>query len=73
MIMNSIGRDSDVAKWVEAACYMLIESPDPELAHLVEEAVDMIRGAQREDGYINTYYTVRADCAHERTAFSTST
>jgi hypothetical protein len=54
LIMNSIGRDSDVAKWVEAACYMLIQSPDPELAHLVEEAVDMIRGAQREDGYIST-------------------
>jgi DUF1680 family protein len=52
-------RDSDVAKWLEAACYTLIYEPDPSLATLVEEAVDLIRGAQQEDGYINTYYTVR--------------
>ncbi|OBZ78372.1 Non-reducing end beta-L-arabinofuranosidase [Grifola frondosa] len=50
--------DSDVAKWLEAACYFLIQAPDPELARLVEEAVDNIRGAQQKDGYINTYYTV---------------
>lgn len=29
------------------------------LAALVEEAVDMIRGAQWKDGYLNTYYSVR--------------
>ncbi|KZT24831.1 glycoside hydrolase family 127 protein [Neolentinus lepideus HHB14362 ss-1] len=51
-------RDSDVAKWLEAACYSLITHPDPALAHLVEEAVDLIRGAQQEDGYLNSYYTV---------------
>lgn len=51
-------RDSDVAKWVEAACYSLTLYPNTTLARLVEEAVDMVRGAQREDGYINTYFTV---------------
>ncbi|EPQ50879.1 DUF1680-domain-containing protein, partial [Gloeophyllum trabeum ATCC 11539] len=50
--------DSDVAKWLEAACYSLIEHPDPALARLVEEAVDLFRGAQQEDGYLNSYYTV---------------
>ncbi|TFK48908.1 DUF1680-domain-containing protein [Heliocybe sulcata] len=50
--------DSDIAKWLEAACYSLIDHPDPALAHLVEEAVDLIRGAQQEDGYLNSYYTV---------------
>ena len=50
--------DSDIAKWLEAACYMLIISPDSALARKVEEAVDNIRDAQHEDGYINTYYTV---------------
>lgn len=34
-------------------------SPDPKLSQLVEEAVDNIRGAQQDDGYINTYFTVR--------------
>lgn len=51
-------RDSDVAKWLEAACYALVHKPDTYLSRLVEEAVDLIRGAQQEDGYINTYYTV---------------
>ncbi|KDQ54358.1 glycoside hydrolase family 127 protein [Jaapia argillacea MUCL 33604] len=50
--------DSDMAKWLEAACHSLRVQPDPFLASLVEEAVDMIRGAQQEDGYINSYYTV---------------
>lgn len=58
LIPFSIIRDSDVAKWVEAACYFLTLESDPELAHLVEEAVDNIRGAQQDDGYLNTYYTV---------------
>ncbi|EIN07779.1 DUF1680-domain-containing protein [Punctularia strigosozonata HHB-11173 SS5] len=50
--------DSDVAKWLEAACYSLVLHPDAELAKLVEEAVDLFRGAQQDDGYLNTYYTV---------------
>lgn len=51
-------RDSDIAKWLEAACYTLKITPDPTLSQLVEEAVDNIRGAQQDDGYINTYFTV---------------
>ena len=49
------------AKWLEAACYMLVIAPDSDLARKVEEAVDNIRDAQHEDGYINTYYTVGDD------------
>lgn len=52
-------RDSDIAKWLEAACYTLKITPDAKLSQLVEEAVDNIRGAQQDDGYINTYFTVR--------------
>lgn len=50
--------DSDIAKWLEAACYILILQPDPSLAAQVDEVVDNIRNTQHEDGYINTYYTV---------------
>ncbi|KAL4868014.1 hypothetical protein BDV12DRAFT_209465 [Aspergillus spectabilis] len=50
--------DSDIYKIVEAACYFLMKSQDDELMATVEEAVDMIRGAQHADGYINSYYTV---------------
>lgn len=51
--------DSDIYKAVEAACYFLVRKPNKDLSALVEEAVDMIRGAQYADGYINSYYTVR--------------
>lgn len=50
--------DSDIYKIVEAACYFLMKNDDPDLMATVEEAVDMIRGAQHPDGYINSYYTV---------------
>ncbi|KAI0206953.1 hypothetical protein F4808DRAFT_14951 [Astrocystis sublimbata] len=50
--------DSDVAKWIEGACYMLTEFYDAEVDAAVRELVQMIRGAQQEDGYIDVYFTV---------------
>lgn len=51
--------DSDVYKVLEAACYFLIKHPDDGMRAVVEDAVQMIRSAQHDDGYINSYYTVR--------------
>src|SRR5262245_35912085 len=50
--------DSDVAKWLEAACYSLITHPNPARASQVEAVVDLIAKAQRPDGYLNTHFTV---------------
>jgi DUF1680 family protein len=50
--------DSDVAKWIEAACYSLITQDDPALEAQVEEVVALLAAAQQEDGYLNTYFTV---------------
>ncbi|KAJ2982872.1 hypothetical protein NUW58_g6350 [Xylaria curta] len=50
--------DSDVVKWIEAACYMLTEHYDAEIDAAVRELVQMIRDAQQEDGYIDVYFTV---------------
>jgi DUF1680 family protein len=50
--------DSDVAKWIESACYFLEEAPDNEIDAAVRELVDMIRGAQQADGYLNIHFTV---------------
>jgi hypothetical protein len=50
--------DSDIAKWIEGACYFLQESYDAELDTTVKELVEMIRGAQQDDGYLNVHYTV---------------
>ncbi|EED24227.1 DUF1680 domain protein [Talaromyces stipitatus ATCC 10500] len=51
--------DSDIYKVTEAACYFLLKNDDPVLRQEVEHAVDMIRASQHEDGYLNSYYTVR--------------
>lgn len=49
--------DSDVAKWMEAAAYLLRLAPDPELEARIELIIDAIEANQWEDGYINSYYT----------------
>jgi len=50
--------DSDVAKWIEGACYLLLDRYDAEVDAAVREIVDMMRSAQGEDGYLNLYFTV---------------
>ena len=52
-------QDSDLYKWLEAVAYSLETRPDPELEKLADGAVGLISAAQRSDGYINTYYTVK--------------
>ncbi|KAF4995631.1 hypothetical protein FGRMN_5023 [Fusarium graminum] len=50
--------DSDIAKWIEGACYLLHDEFDQEIDAAVTELVEMIRGAQKDDGYLNVHYTV---------------
>jgi hypothetical protein len=52
-------QDSDVAKWIEAVSYSLTISPDKELETTADEVIDLIGRAQREDGYLDTYYLVK--------------
>ena len=49
-------QDSDLAKWLEAVGYSLETHPDRKLERKADEAIDLIVRAQREDGYINTYF-----------------
>ncbi len=49
--------DSDVYKWLEAASYALARAPSAELQSCVDRVIDLIRSAQRPDGYINTYFS----------------
>lgn len=50
--------DSDIAKWIEGACYFLSGEYDAEIDSTIRDLVGMIRGAQQEDGYLNVHYTV---------------
>ena len=52
--------DSDCAKWIEAASYILALRRDPELESKVERMIDAVIRNQWTDGYINSYYTVAA-------------
>ena len=50
--------DSDVAKWIEGAAYVLKKHPDPALECRVDEIIGEIEKNQGEDGYFNIFYTV---------------
>ena len=53
-------QDSDVAKWLEAVANSLLHKPDERLRERVREIVALIARAQQKDGYLNTYFTVKA-------------
>ncbi len=50
--------DSDVAKWIEAVSYSLINSPDEKAEEVIDVLVDWIHDNQFVDGYFNIYHTV---------------
>ncbi len=53
-------QDSDVYKWLEAVAYSLNNEPDPELQSLADDVVELIAAAQEPDGYLDTYFTIKA-------------
>ncbi len=56
---GAVFQDTDVAKWLEAVAYVLETSPDEDLEHLADETINLIGRAQCEDGYLNTYFTIK--------------
>jgi len=58
---NRMYRDeSDVYKWLEAASYALSRRSDPDLEARVDYVVTLLEGAQRDDGYLNSYFSLHA-------------
>ena len=55
--------DSDVAKWMEGAAYILHKKNDPDLVEKIEWVIDQIEKNQCEDGYFNSYFIT---CAPEK-------
>ena len=49
--------DSDLAKWLEAACFCLTTRSSRKLKKEVERVVELIVRAQRSDGYLNSYFS----------------
>ncbi|MBE7067721.1 MAG: glycoside hydrolase family 127 protein [Clostridiales bacterium] len=52
--------DSDAAKWLESAAYLLSRKEDKQIRAWYDEAVEDICKNQREDGYFNSYFQVYA-------------
>ncbi|WP_282937926.1 beta-L-arabinofuranosidase domain-containing protein [Paenibacillus sp. RC67] len=52
-------QDSDLAKWLEAVAYSLANHPDAELEALADRVIGLIEEAQHDDGYFNTYFTIK--------------
>ncbi|OYR95905.1 hypothetical protein DJ71_01360, partial [Halorubrum sp. E3] len=58
---NRMYRDeSDVYKWLEAASYALSRRSDPDLESRVNYVISLLEGAQRDDGYLNSYFSLHA-------------
>lgn len=53
--------DSDVAKWIEAASYIIKKNPDAKIEKIIDEIACDLEKNQWEDGYISSYYTVVKD------------
>ena len=50
--------DSDVAKWMESAAFLLAKQPDDALKAEMESLIDRIEAHQDKNGYFNIYHTV---------------
>ena len=48
--------DSDIAKWIEGASYILNSKYDEEIVKIIEDAVDCIIKNSDENGYYNSYF-----------------
>ena len=56
---GAVFQDTDVAKWLEAVAYSLTTEKDENLEKVADEVIELIGKAQCEDGYINTYFTIK--------------
>lgn len=52
-------QDSDVTKWLEAVAWSLSQKPDAQLEKIADGVIELLAKAQCEDGYLNTWYTVK--------------
>jgi len=52
-------QDSDLAKWLETVGFVLAKHKDPQLEKIADDVIDLLGRAQQQDGYLNTYYTVK--------------
>lgn len=52
--------DSDVYKVLEGVAYSLMNEPNPALEEEADRIIDLIAAAHEDDGYLMTYFTLKA-------------
>ncbi|MGD0020271.1 MAG: beta-L-arabinofuranosidase domain-containing protein [Candidatus Limnocylindrales bacterium] len=50
--------DADVYKWQEAVAEALASHPDVSLQRMLDDSIDLVLAAQRDDGYVNSWFQV---------------
>lgn len=50
--------ESELAKWIEAACYCMKQEWDQDLAALLDEVIAKIVSVQQSDGYLNAFISM---------------
>ena len=51
-------QDEGLPKWLESAAYALAHHRNSEIEAWADRAIDLIAGAQQEDGYVFTYFQI---------------
>lgn len=57
---GAVFQDTDLYKWLETVAFCIANGTGGQYVALADEAIDLIRRAQEPDGYINTYFTIKA-------------
>lgn len=57
---GAVFQDTDIAKWLEAVGYSLAVHKNAELEKLADEVIALLAQAQQPDGYLDTYYIIKA-------------
>lgn len=57
---GAVFQDTDIAKWLEAVGFSLAAYEDAKLEKTADEVIELIAEAQQEDGYLDTYFIIKA-------------
>lgn len=57
---GAVFQDTDIAKWLEAVGYFLSWRKNLKWEKLADEVIDLLAAAQQPDGYLDTYFIVKA-------------
>jgi hypothetical protein len=50
--------ESEIAKWIEAASYCLMQEPDADLEKLLDDVIAKVVSVQKPDGYLNAFISI---------------